>query len=553
MRRKAKRLLAALFACVMLVTVLAACNQSGGGDGDSAPASNGDSAPAGGGDSSSAGGGGSSAPAGGDNAPSGGDTGRTLNVAFYEDPGTLDPYNAYGAGGSLPLVRSIFDSPHDFYYDGGDFIPLLVESFDTHSDINYTLHLRQNAVFHNGNKFNADDLMFSMEMCRGTFIQDSCVQAIDFDKTAIVDEFTIDLWLKDYSASHWYAFAMMYVFDKESYDPNTIGTAPNGTGPYKLVEYVPNSHVILEAHDEYWGPAPAIKRIYYHNIEESAQRANALITGFADFGRIEAIDAAYLETQGFTIHSYTPGSAWAIFFNMSADGILGTLEAREAVMHAIDRQAVIDLAGLGNIKIPRWPENESMVDFREQYANMSDVYAIGYDPVRARELAEQSGLVGQTLRMITNGVEAYNLQAEVVQAQLEEIGVYSTIIQYDQAGYLNTMSSGSDFDIAFNPLGGPEMRGVRMFYDMPQFYPCGWEGAEREQMFEYLLTAWSSSDQARYDDYFYRALEIFHRNHPWFAFAEIEQYYAYSPDIAGDLEQVLVDVGSVRYLWWEWN
>ncbi len=61
--------------------------------------------------------------------------------------------------------------------------------------------------------------------------------------------------------------------------PEKFGLAPVGTGPYKFVELVRDSHLTVEAFDGYWGPKPALTRVTYVFISDSAARVNALLSG----------------------------------------------------------------------------------------------------------------------------------------------------------------------------------------------------------------------------------------------------------------------------------
>ena len=549
MRKSITKLLALSLACVMLFALLAACGNGGSGTegGGSAPASDG------GGGSTPAGGGGS-APAGdggGGSAPAGGDPGRTLNVGIFEDNGTLAPHGVVSNGGFLHAIRCLYEGWQDFLPDG-TFIPLLVESIDTISDLNFHLNLRQGVTFSNGNDFKANDFMFSMRYSAENPRYASETAQVDWDKTAIIDDYTIDLWITSYNASFWYAISLMYILDEESFDEDTHGTNPIGTGAYQLVEYIAGSHLILEARDDYWGPRPAIERIHFWILNESSQRVNALETGLIDYSPIPIRDASYLESLGFTIEQTSAGHTWAVFFNMTEGDPLHTLASREAIMHAIDREVIRDVvqSGLGRVTV--WPSGESVVDYEPRFANMSDVYTVGYDPARARALAEQEGLVGQTLRMITSGAEAANLMAELVQAQLSEIGIETTITQFDEAGYFATLQDESNFDIAFQQVAGPESRAARYLQSWPGFFRLGWYDDEREEMLDYVTAARSSMDPQAYSDNFYQALQIFHRWHPWYTLFENVIVYAHSPDIGGD-HLKRVDVGGARFQWWAWN
>ena len=57
------------------------------------------------------------------------------------------------------------------------------------------------------------------------------------------------------------------------------GTAPSGTGPYELVEYVPGDHLALKARPDYWGGAPKNETVTVRFIQEDATRVAALEAG----------------------------------------------------------------------------------------------------------------------------------------------------------------------------------------------------------------------------------------------------------------------------------
>ncbi|WP_227591133.1 ABC transporter substrate-binding protein, partial [Klebsiella aerogenes] len=52
---------------------------------------------------------------------------------------------------------------------------------------------------------------------------------------------------------------------------------PVTTGPYKVVEFKADNMLVLEAHDEYWGGRPPLKRIRFLEIPEVASRINGLL------------------------------------------------------------------------------------------------------------------------------------------------------------------------------------------------------------------------------------------------------------------------------------
>jgi ABC-type transport system substrate-binding protein len=74
------------------------------------------------------------------------------------------------------------------------------------------------------------------------------------------------------------------------------------------------------------------------------------------------------------------------------------IDARRAVAHAVDPQAIIDAVYLGQGKVMYAAVPDLCFDFEERFNKMDSTYEIGYDVELAKELAQSSGLAGQMLR-----------------------------------------------------------------------------------------------------------------------------------------------------------
>jgi peptide/nickel transport system substrate-binding protein len=542
MMKNAKKLLALLLACIF-IAALASCANGGTTGASSAPSTAPSAAP------SSAP---STAPSAASTAPTSAapavDPDRTLNVAVSQDSGSLDPLTQT-LGGFMDVMRTYMDVLFDFKPDGTiDW--LLSTGYDTVSDTHHTLHLREGVTFSNGNPFTAEDVLFSMTIARDHPQWFMNVETVDFDKTNVTDDFTIDLWFTKYDIGQFPALMLMYIFDAESYDVDAMATDPVGTGPYIVTDYVANSHLIVEARDGYWGSAPAIKKIQFNVMNEEAQRVNAVTIGDVDSANIPLKDVEYIESLGnYTVMKVSAAAASVAYFNVTEGSLLGTLEAREAVMYAINRQSIVDMAYSGQSSTPRWPVSEACPDFEERFAGLSDVYKIGYDPVKAAELAKQEGLAGQTLRIMTNGSQQFITIAEIIQNNLEEIGVHSEIINYDQATYWGMMMDQNNYEIALYLIASPKRFGLDMLVAYPQFFNLGWNDADRNAYLEIGLKGLGTPDPEARGEILYEIAKEFNEVHLWYPLAENISPYAHSKDIAGI--EYYAD-GGVRYYKWTW-
>lgn len=128
---------------------------------------------------------------------------------------------------------------------------------------------------------------------------------------------------------------------------------PIATGPYRVVEFRPDVELVLEAHDEYWGGRPPLRRIRFIEVPEVASRVNGLLSGEVQFAcdippdQIAGIERnARFEVQGATIHNHR-----ITVFDKNHPQLVDP-RIRRAMTHAIDRQAIVDSLWGGRTRVP---------------------------------------------------------------------------------------------------------------------------------------------------------------------------------------------------------
>ncbi len=546
MMKNAKKLLALLLACILIATLASCAN--GGTSGASASASISASASSSAAPSAAASAASSAPSSAASSAAPAIDPNRTLNVAVSQDSGSLDPLTQT-LGGFMDVMRTYMEVLFDFKPDGTvDW--LLATGYDTSSETHHTLHLRQGVTFSNSNPFTAEDVLFSMKIAHEHPQWFMNVETVDLEKTKVIDDYTIDLWFTKYDIGQFPALMLMYIFDAESYDAAAMATKPVGTGPYMVTEYVANSHLVVEARKGYWGPEPGIKKIQFNVMNEEAQRVNAVTIGDVDSASIPLKDVEYVASLGnYNVMKVSAAAASVAYFNVTEGTLLGSLDAREAVMHAIDRQSIINMAYSGQSAAPRWPVSEACPDFEERFTNLDESYSVGYDPVMAKELAEKEGLVGKTLRIMTNGSEQFITMAEIIQNNLEAIGVHSQIVNYDQATYWGMMMDQSNYEIALYLIASPKRYGLDMLVAYPQFFNLGWNDTDRNAYLELGVKGLGTPDPEARREILNELVKQFMEVQLWYPLAENAGSVAHSKHIAGI--EYYAD-GGVRYYKWTW-
>ncbi|MDR1027806.1 MAG: ABC transporter substrate-binding protein [Clostridiales Family XIII bacterium] len=458
----------------------------------------------------------------------------TLNIGVFLDTGTLDPVFMTGKGGYLSVQRTYCEPLWDYDLETGERFWVLATAFDPvdGSDIHYTMKVREGVTFSNGNPLTAEDILFSIKLNAEDSRAYLNVKVFDVEKTTVTDDYTLDVWYTAYDPSQEPGIVQMQIVDAESYDQATYSDNPVGTGAYAVTDYVVNSHVTVERRDDYWGEKPAVKTINFKCMGELSQRVNAIETGDVDFTLVTTADIDYVESLGTaTTEVSNVGSSLIAQYNMGNTSPLNSVEAREAVSYAINRQSISDIAYNGYADVINWGASESLQEMQDRYLNMSELYTDSYNIEKAKQLAEQSGLVGKTLRIVTNGDANYITAAEVIQNGLEEIGVSAEIINYDQASYFSFLMSENEYDIAINTPVAPSNLPCDIFGNYPVFIPQDWNGADHDAYIELAQKTNATYDQATREDLVYDLLGQFNEHVLWYGLCEVPLVYAYNKDL----------------------
>jgi peptide/nickel transport system substrate-binding protein len=223
--------------------------------------------------------------------------------------------------------------------------------------------------------------------------------------------------------------------------PNTdLAEVRIGTGPYKEVEYTREDHYTVEAYEGYWGEKQQVGRLTFRFYPDAVTRALALQSGEVDIALLERQSAPEFEgLDGFSLVTSQVGAYEAIYINIhgAEPYDLGQDPAiREALAYAIDKQAIIDGVWEGYAEI-----NTTMIPPRILGDSAGLVQGTAYDPEKAKELLETAGWTGEGTRqkdgrdlkltMVVGFPDAdtHGAMPELVQAQLEEVGIALELVQ----------------------------------------------------------------------------------------------------------------------------
>ncbi len=198
-------------------------------------------------------------------------------------------------------------------------------------------------------------------------------------------------------------------------------TTPIGTGPFKFNRYVNGQYVALVANPDYRGGKPKVDRVVNRYFENTAGAVAALRSGEIQFSYVESDDVATFQNNpAFRIIEGNSYVVNYLGFNQEVP-VWKDVRVRRAVMHAIDRAAIIkSLYGGAALPADCGYVSPALVP--------PGIDAYAHDPARAKALLAEAGWAqingSKPITLLTyyNTPLAANVMA-AIQAMLAEVGI----------------------------------------------------------------------------------------------------------------------------------
>jgi peptide/nickel transport system substrate-binding protein len=352
----------------------------------------------------------------------------SLTVALTTFPNSLDPANTSERQASN-AARHLYNSLVFLERDGTK-SPALAESWEVSEDgSEYTFHLRQDVVFHNGEPFNADAVVFSWERGKQPENQwsDRWALATSVEK---IDDYTVKITTDGPNplflsvvATSWAMFPPGYI---NEVGEEGFAAHPIGTGPFVFEEWAKGDRIVFKANPNYWQDGiPKLETLTFRPIPESATRVAAIQTGEVDIvTRLSAEEADSLQgVPGVNVISYPVDRVYYIAFNNLTTGVGQPTEdplVRQAMNYAVDVDAIIEALFNGNGRPSTGYVTPANLGYDET------LQPFGYDPDKARELLAQAGYPdGFSMDMACPSGAYTNFEqvCEAVQGYLADVGI----------------------------------------------------------------------------------------------------------------------------------
>jgi peptide/nickel transport system substrate-binding protein len=287
---------------------------------------------------------------------------------------------------------------------------------------------------------------------------------------------------------------------------------PIGTGPYRIAELRPDVSLTLEAHDEYWGGRPPVRRIRLVEVPEVSGRVNGLFSGEFDFAcDIPPDMVAVVERNPRFEVLGSPINNIRIMGLDKTNPVLANPLVRRAITHAVDRRMIVDALWAGRTAVPRGLQLEN---YGEMY--LRDWENPRFDPAEARRLLRAANYRGEpiTYRLLNNYYTNQVSNAQIVVEMWRQVGLNVQIEMRENFDQVTARTPGRAIRDWSNTstFGDPVAGLLRSFGPRTEAERNGeWTNDEFDTVNAALL---GSTDMAQRRALFRRLLEIAEREDP---------------------------------------
>ncbi len=375
-------------------------------------------------------------------------------------------------------------TPHMFYTaifdtltmvnEKGEVVPQIATSWDRIDEHSWTMDIRTDATFSNGEPINADTVVAMVE----AFERD------DFRTFRVPDEFyfiagaraldddTVELTTSSVQALLPRYMSFFYLVPPRHLQENgaqALASDPIGSGPF-VVEDWQSQRIFLRANESSWRP-PQVARLEALALPQATTRLQALVSGRIDVAiNLGPDDEPLLNANGLRLQPRNPVRISVIALNTQTEGTPFTdVRVRQAMNYAVDRAAIAETLMGGYVKPASQPTPENAIGFD------ATLEPYPYDLDKARALMAEAGLAdgfSTVFEVVTGANSATDAVMQQVAADLAQIDVDVEVrpILYSQVVSKMTQGGWEGHMFSVDFATGPTMDGLRPI----RLHSCNW-------------------------------------------------------------------------------
>ena len=377
----------------------------------------------------------------------------------YEQLFAADIAKTKGHGGKYALISDAYIPTHLIRGE-------LAEKWEwTENPLTLVITLRKGVMFPEkpgvmkAREFVADDVVYAFKRLASS--PKASKKYFDYVKDVVArDKHTVVFEMSEYNAEWDYRFGYGYysgIVPKEVVDAGAANWKNiNGTGPFKLTDFVQGNSNTYEKNAEYWDKEtinekefklPYVDKVVYRIIKDEATRTTALRTGKLDI--LEAIRWQEVDT----LRKSAPQLKWNKWLNTSGTFLsmrvdtkpFDDIRVRRALNMAVNKDEIVKAYYNGNAELFAYPQHPDYEAYFEplsaQPGSVQELFK--FDPVKAKKLLAEAGYPnGFTFKTQVCSCSPDHMDLlPLVSAYLEQVGVKMEIQTLEYAAFLSAMTS----------------------------------------------------------------------------------------------------------------
>ena len=349
--------------------------------------------------------------------------GGRLVYGSVTEVASLDPHVYQGTAWKT-INLSLYNSLLSFD-EKGQPTAALAKSWETPDAQTIIFHLRRGVKFHGGQLFTAKDVKYSLERILDPATGATLRANLKGVRITILDDYTVRVEkdVPDVTLLSVLAMGETAMVSAEWMQSNpNIKVKANGTGPFMLVDNEPKVRVVVKRNPNYFEPGlPYLDKVEFRMIKNGEARVNALKTGAVDvIDTVPWKDIDLLKAQPKIVVDVEDGEFMNLWLNATKKPLTDP-RVRQAISYAIDRQAISEAAFFGyGTPLYGPPTIADSWYYSSDYSN-----TFQRNLPKAKKLLAEAGYAnGFDLELLTyHGLQIYTVTAQIVQANLKEVGI----------------------------------------------------------------------------------------------------------------------------------
>lgn len=391
----------------------------------------------------------------------------TLDVAVDSSPAGLDPHLVTAFASVIVIGDTIYEGLTTISEDLS-VKPGLAKSWEISQDgLSYTFNLYDGVKFHDGTSMDSEDVASSLRRVLNEEMGSPLASRISpITDIKILNKKTIQLKLDAPFAPILTSLAGIAIVPSElETDKEKLQQVPIGTGPFKFAEWIPNSHISLQAFKDYREDGlPKIDGVKFNIVPEAATRQVGLKSGQYDLlPGVDPATALQLKmASNVSLHETRDLSYTLIGINTTR-APFDNADVRRAFNMAINRDEIIASALYGN-GVPAGPLSPALKTWA---LNTASFECYSGNAESAMKLLASSG-VSTPIKaelLVLPRQDAKDI-AQVIQQQAKKAGFEIELVNKEIGAFVQDWRN-SDFDLFASANGGnpdPDGYFYRTFY-----------------------------------------------------------------------------------------